>query len=137
MTRNLLAPYVVAAAVVLLTFSAKGPIERLVGPGPPLIFFVPAVTISAWQGGLGPGLLATVLASTIRAYHYFPPIGSFVISNPNDVARMAAFVFDGILTSFLMEWLHLSRRQAEESRRAAEVSGRRRACRGAVPGDHR
>jgi hypothetical protein len=60
MTRTPLARHATAIAVVLLTFFAYGPIQRLVGPtGPPLIFFVPAVTISAWQGGGGPGLLAT------------------------------------------------------------------------------
>ena len=31
-----------------------------------------------------------------------------------------AFVFESILTSVLMEWLHLARRQAEESRREAD-----------------
>ena len=59
MSRTALARYATAVAVVLLSFAAKELIERLVGPGPPLIFFVPAVTISAWQGGGGPGLLAT------------------------------------------------------------------------------
>ena len=60
MPRTSLARHATAIAIVLLIFFAQGPIQRLVGPtGPPLIFFVPAVTISAWQGGGGPGLLAT------------------------------------------------------------------------------
>ncbi len=120
-SRTELARHVVAAAVVLLTFAAKGPIERLVGTGPPLILFLPAVTISAWQGGLGPGLLATALASALCTYHFFPPIGSLAIANPNDAARLAAFVFEGVLTSILMEWLHRARRQAEESCRMTNV----------------
>ena len=121
MTRTPLARHATAVAVVLLTFSAMGPIERLVGLGPPLIFFVPAVTISAWQGGGGPGLLATALVWALCAYNYFPPIGSLAISNSNDVARMVAFVFQGILTSVLMERLHRARRQAEENRREADA----------------
>ncbi len=120
MTRTPLARHATAIAVVLLTFFAQGPIERLVGPGPPLIFFVPAVTISAWQGGLGPGLLATALASAICSFNYFPPIGSLAIHDPSDFARLVAFVSDGVLTSVLMEWLHWARRQAEESRREAD-----------------
>src|SRR5271166_380168 len=45
MTRTPLARHATAIAVVLLTFFAQGPIQRLVGPtGPPLIFFVPAVS---------------------------------------------------------------------------------------------
>ena len=48
MTRTPLARHSTAIAVVLRTFFAQGPIQRLVGPtGPPLLFFVPAVTISA------------------------------------------------------------------------------------------
>jgi PAS domain S-box-containing protein len=120
MSRTALARHVTAVAVVLLTLAAKGPIEQLVGPGPPLIFFVPAVTLSAWQGGLGPGLLATGLAVTICALNFFPPIGSLMVSNPNDVARLTAFVFEGVLTSVLMEWLHRARRQAEQSRGEAD-----------------
>src|SRR5271165_824349 len=120
MSRTALARHATAVAVVLLTFAAKELIERLVGPGPPLIFFVPAVTISAWQGGLGPGLLATALAAVLCAFNYFPPIGSLAIHDPSDIARLVAFVSDGVLTSVLMEWLHRSRRQAEESRREAD-----------------
>jgi two-component system sensor kinase FixL len=126
--RTRLARHVVAAALVLLTFCAKGPIEWLVGPGPPLIFFVPAVTISAWQGGGGPGLLATALATALCVFNFFPPVGSWKVTNLNDLARLVAFVSEGALTSVLMEWLHRARLQAEESRREAngfrEVSRR-------------
>jgi PAS domain-containing protein len=120
--RTPLGRHVVAAAVVLLTFVGKELIERLVGPGPPLIFFVPAVTISAWQGRGGPGLLATALALAVCDIIYFPPIGSLAVHSPNDVAHMMAFAFDGVVTSVLMEWLHRARRQAEESRRDAGES---------------
>ena len=65
--------------------------------------------------------------AALCAYIYFPPIGSLAISNPNDIARMVAFVFEGILTSVLMEWLHRARRQAEENRR--EANGFREASR--------
>ena len=121
MTSTSLARHATAIAVVLLTFFVQGPIQRFVGPtGPPLIFFVPAVAISAWQGGGGPGLLATALAWALCAYNYFPPIGSLAISDPGDITRMMAFVFEGILTSVLMERLHRARRQVEENRREAD-----------------
>ncbi len=120
MVRSAPIRYAVASAVVLLTFLLKWPIEWLVGPGPPLIFFVPAVTLSAWQGGLGPGLLATALSSVLCAFYFFEPIGRMGISNPNDVARLVAFMAEGILTGVTMEWLHRARRQAEESRLEAE-----------------
>ncbi len=120
MSRTLPARHVVAVAVVLLTFCAKQAIERLVGPGPPLIYFVPAVTISAWQGGGGPGLVATALAAALCSFNFFAPVGSLAFTDPNDVVRMMAFVFDGALTSVLMEWLHRARRQADKSRHEAD-----------------
>ena len=36
-----------------------------------------SVVLSAWYGGLGPGLLATVLAALIADYHFVHPIHSF------------------------------------------------------------
>ncbi|MEI7929816.1 MAG: transporter substrate-binding domain-containing protein, partial [Verrucomicrobiales bacterium] len=51
-------------------------VESFVGPGPALIYYVPAVTIAAWVGGLRSGLLAMVLASAWCAVFYFPPFGS-------------------------------------------------------------
>ncbi len=119
-TRPPLVRHAIAVATVLATFLAKEPIEDLIGPGPPLIFFVPAVTISAWQGGAGPGLLATALVSLLCSYYFFPPIGSLKISQPNDIARLLAFILEGVLTSITMEWLHRARRQAELSGREAE-----------------
>jgi K+-sensing histidine kinase KdpD len=36
-----------------------------------------SVVLSAWYGGLGPGLLATALAALIADYHFVHPIHSF------------------------------------------------------------
>ncbi len=121
MSRTTLNRQAVAVAIVLLTFLAKRPIESLVGSGPPLIFFVPAVTISAWQGGARAGLLATALVSASCAYFFFPPIGSVAIASSNDMARLLAFIVEGILTSITMESLLRARDRAERSRREAEV----------------
>jgi len=58
MTRTPLARHATAIAVVLLTFFAQGPIQRLVGPtGPPLDLLRPC---GDDQCLAGPGLLATV-----------------------------------------------------------------------------
>ena len=72
--------------------------------------------------GSGPGSWPPRLALAVCAFRYFPPLGSLAVHTPNDVARMVAFAFDGVVTSVLMEWLHRARRQAEESRRDADES---------------
>jgi PAS domain S-box-containing protein len=105
--------YSVAAASVGLVASIKSPIESLVGPGPPLLFFVPAVTLAAWVGGLGPGLLAMGLSSVICCSFYLPPDGSFWVDNSNDRFRLLLFWLQGALTSVLMKLLRTARRKAE------------------------
>ena len=112
MSRPFLARYGVAAAAVALVFLLKAPIEALVGSGPPLILLVPAVTVAAWYGGLGPGLFATAAGALICIYYYFPPIGSFRVGRGNDLFRLAAFLLDGALTSLLMGRLHAAMRRS-------------------------
>jgi PAS domain S-box-containing protein len=69
-------------------------------------FFV--VLLSAWYGGLGPGLFATALIAAI-AWRSSSPLLM--------VARLGLFVACGVSISALAEVLHAARRRAEESRR--------------------
>jgi two-component system, LuxR family, sensor kinase FixL len=112
--------YGIAVAAIGLTYSIKPLIESWVGQGPPLLLFLPAVTVAAWVGGLGPGLLATVVSALVCSYFYFPPFGSLAIHVSNDVFRLIVFMMEGILISALMESLHGARRKSEASTREAE-----------------
>ena len=103
-----------------MTYSIKPLIESWVGPGPPLLLFLPAVTVGAWVGGLGPGLLATTVSALVCTYFYLPPLGSLAIHVPNDFFRLVVFMVEGILISTLMETLHGARRKSEASTREAE-----------------
>src|SRR5262245_47526282 len=111
--------YATALWAVVLTFALKALIEAQVGPGPPLLIYLPAVTLSAWLGGLGPGLAATALATLICVYAHFPPIGALWIHVPNDRFRLVVFVVEGTLLSILMEGLLAARRRAEANAREA------------------
>src|SRR5205085_671802 len=111
--------YGTAALAVGLTFALKVLIESWVGPGPPLLIYLPAVTYSAWLGGLGPGLAATALAALVCVYAHLPPIGMFWLYIPNDQFRLAVFLVEGAMLSVLMEGLHASRRRAEANAREA------------------
>jgi K+-sensing histidine kinase KdpD len=123
MTRTILARYCVAAAAVGFVLVIKTPIELWVGSGPPLILFIPALTFSAWFGGMGPGMLATVLSVLSCNYLYFPPIGSLMVESGYDRVQLGVFVLEGILTSVLMQQLIDAKRQSETS--AAETEAYR------------
>jgi PAS domain S-box-containing protein len=89
----------------------------LLGDRTPFVLITPAIMTVAWYGGLGPGLLATVLGTLEAAYLFFEPRFSFRINDPTEVLALAVFGFLGTAISLLCERLMQSeraRRQAEE-----------------------
>ncbi len=110
--------YRTAVYLVILSFVLKRMVEALLGPGPPLLFYLPAATVAAWLGGLGPGLTATLLGGIAGAFD-LPPVQSLWLESLNDRFRMVVYGIEGLLVSGLMERLHLMRRRAEASSREA------------------
>jgi PAS domain-containing protein len=59
--------------------------------------------VSAWMGGLGPGLLTTFLASLGAAYFCLPPLRSLWITDPGELLGLVVFVVVGGVISALNE----------------------------------
>ena len=87
----------------------------LITPQVSPLFFA-AVMISAWYGGLGPALFATVLASFASIYFFSEPLYSMRM-DVADVLRVSVFVAVAVLISALSA----ARRRAEEGLRAAHA----------------
>ena len=77
-----------------------------------------SVVLSAWYGGLGPGLLATALAALIADYHFVHPIHSFS-GLSIEATPLVAFVLEGMFISSLAVALRFASSRAEE--RASEA----------------
>lgn len=112
-------PYAAAALAVAFTVLLRGLLESLVGASPPLLVYLPAVTLGAWLGGLGPGLLAAALSSAVCALAPPPWCGPFSLENTRDRVRLVVFLAEGLLLSGSMEMLHAARRRSEASEREA------------------
>jgi PAS domain S-box-containing protein len=91
----LLATAIVAALRIQLS--------NYLGEGVPFIFFFPVVTLTAWYGGLGPGLFSTFLSVAAAAFFLFPPHYSFAVGSLRDVFQIAMFVVGGIFISWICE----------------------------------
>ena len=76
--------------------------------------FYAAIVISAWFGGMGPGLLAVVLAALSLDYFLVPPLYSLGLG-PKPISFLVVFGVLAVLTS----WMSAKRRQAEEGLRQA------------------
>jgi len=81
----------------------------------PAVFplFYAAVMISAWYGGLGPGLLSTILAALFGHFFIIPFYSSDI--GLENTARLAVFV----MVALLISSLNASRKRAEEALRKA------------------
>lgn len=69
------------------------------------LFFIPII-LSAYVGGLGPGLLAAGLAGTLGNYFLLPPVNSFAIDGLGVVAEWIVLLIAGVLISVLSEGMH-------------------------------
>jgi two-component system sensor kinase FixL len=108
--------YGIAPVVVALTLAARTALAPFVPNDSVFLFFLPPVLISAGVGGLGPGLLATVLS--IAAANLF------VLIDPTSLSRL--FLANGIVFTIIAvvvcwggELLHRSRQRADVMTRDA------------------
>ncbi|MDQ3921692.1 MAG: DUF4118 domain-containing protein [Actinomycetota bacterium] len=68
--------YAVAVLVFALALLLKLLLDPLAGEDAPFVLFFTAVMVSAWYGGLGPGLLVTAL-STVAVDLFFLSLADF------------------------------------------------------------
>jgi PAS domain S-box-containing protein len=110
--------YGVAALSVALAIVVRLLVTTTLGPTVFLLFFA-AVTVSAWYGGLGPGLFATVLAMIVGGW--FTPARPVADGpEPFALARLIAFGLEAGLISVLCGTLHGARRRALDAQRRGE-----------------
>src|SRR5918997_6058073 len=83
--------YLIALLAVSAAFAATLAISRFIQPGVSPLFLL-AVMFSAWRGGLGAGLFATVLSAVASAFVFLPPYLSFEIGS-DDWLQVAVFAF--------------------------------------------
>jgi PAS domain S-box-containing protein len=111
--RDLLKCYGLALALALLALSLRGLLPLKEGTA---IYQLPlaAVVLSAWYGGRGPGLFASLICITGNWYWFVPPVNSFAIS-PDHMLALSIFI---ALCLFLTEF-GAGRRRAEHELRCA------------------
>ena len=88
------------------------------GPTPSFLFFVPAVAISAWYGGVGPSVLATFLSLLLIDLNFLAPGGSLRIDRV-EALEIVAFIIVSATITITMNALQRARALAES--RAAEL----------------
>ena len=102
---------IAAVGVAVLLRLILGP---LLGSDLRFLFLWPAVTCCAWYGGLGPGLLATILSALAGRYFLLEPVHSLAPETPADGIGMLLYLLLGTFISLVIEGLHRAKRQVEQ-----------------------
>ena len=82
----------------------------------PVSLFLCAVMLSAWFGGLGPGVLAAALSACAFYYYFLPPTHSLA-GKPDEIPRLIAFAFSNLVVGSLSA---AQRRATESLKRARD-----------------
>ena len=112
-----LAVLTVAGALVLRSW-----LSPWLGVGVPYLPFFPAILLTSWYGGFGPGVLATVLSALAAMYFVLAPDG-LAITGVAEAISISLF----LLTSLDIAWLNGRLRRAETAHRLIAAEAIRRA----------
>lgn len=94
---------------VLLGCLARWVLGGAIGPTAlPFITFFPAVAWAAWYGGLGPAILAVLLAAILAAWFFFEPLFAFRLGDP---VAFLAFPAAAAIIVAAIEVMHRTRRK--------------------------
>ena len=111
-------PYCVAVLSVLVALLLTHQLWQYIQPAL-YPFFLAAVMISCWYGGLGPGLLSTTLGASLSEYFFLSPLYSLAIS-PANLFKQLYFIGIAVLICSLTTRLRLAQQRAEMHAQMAE-----------------
>lgn len=96
-TKDRAVRYGIALLVVTAATLLRMAFAPLLGAtGVPFILYFPAVVVVSWIGGLGPGILSVLICAVLADYLFVAPAWEFIISRPEQVWSVTAFVITGI-----------------------------------------
>jgi PAS domain S-box-containing protein len=122
LSRDRLFAYGVAVLATGTSLLIRLPLVRWLGYHAEVMTFFPAIILSAYLGGLRPGLLATLLGAVAGDFFFLEPRYTLAIHDLGTAFGLGLFVLTGVAISGVMEMLHRSRRRIAASERRYAVT---------------
>lgn len=116
--------YVVALLGLAVATALKLLIRPLAREDEASLGFFAVVMFAAWYGGLGPGLIVTVIAAFVSDYLFLSPRHTFSLRAWPDWLRLIQFMAEGALISALGGSLHRAQARANAEKERAEAANR-------------
>ena len=109
---RLLRAYGLAILFTALTLGFRLALDAPLEGRPTLVIFTLPILFSAYLGGLGPGLLATLLSTMAASFYLLPPLQNFTVISSADRWQQFFLVLAGVCISAFSEALHKMRQRA-------------------------
>jgi PAS domain S-box-containing protein len=123
---SLIARYGIAVGTAVAAVLLRLGLDSVWGPRFPYITFFPAIMLSAWLGGLWPGIVTTLLCAIAADYFWIEPVRSWAVVNPANFLGMLVFIAVGASISALNEaWRRGTTAVVESEQRLAENEARK------------
>src|SRR5262245_1212934 len=116
--RTQLIAYAVAVLGTGLSLTIRLLLVPWLGYHAEFMTFFPIIMVSAYLGGLGPGIVATVLSAAAGDYFLVKPRFSLPITNVGSVYVTGLFVFVASLISIMIESLNRFRLRINEGKQS-------------------
>lgn len=116
--------YAAASALSLAALVARWALADAFPPGFPFLTFFPAVVVSAFLFGRGPGILAALMCGLLAWYFFIPPVGSLALDQ--GVAIALGFYFGVVAVDLLLiDWMQRGTAQLRLERERCEKLAQR------------
>lgn len=114
--------YGLAILAVAATIGLKVALSPLIDPKLwPLMLALVPVLFSAWFGGWGPGLVATIFTALAVDFFYMEPLYEVGSYDTQKAFRLTLFLVEGAVLSWLVDQLFVARRRGDLSAEQFEV----------------
>ncbi len=102
-----------AVLLVVVAVILRDVLDRAFGTGSTYVTFYPVTLLAAVLGGLGPGILATLLSAAAAAYFFLDPHGIGVAKTSDEIG-LVIFALTGIAVSVVAQTLNRAHQRTEE-----------------------
>jgi PAS domain S-box-containing protein len=100
---SVVARYGIALGVALLAILLRLALDPIWGVRLPYITLFPAIMVTAWLGGLWPGVITTALCGVAAEYFWLEPSRFFSVTEKSDLLGLLVFMVVGVVISALNE----------------------------------
>ena len=117
--RRPLIAYSIAIALFIIALIGRFALTEVLPTGFPFLTFFPAILLSAYLGGIGPGIACATISTVAAWYWFIPPVGGFSLNLQSAVALVFFIVIsivDLLIIHVMQQSLHDLRQERNLTR---------------------